>query len=154
MEERKQAIKKYNKLKKKYDLPGLDDLESTINICLEKPYFHLNDILSSVAKRIFSPINHIMDLMQPKSILDIMEANFIDESEKDRLIKFGENTMKVVREINAAIYSEEKEKIKMIKKGFDYYKKEVMPFSKEFTSKLAEKWGQEETKEDIQNYFG
>jgi hypothetical protein len=154
MDERKKAVAEYKKIRVKYGLPLLDDLEKTLGVYLEKPTHYYEFVLVSLRDRFLEASFMVYDMIQPRSFLSMMESKFFTEKQKEKFLEFASKCSEQVRLLGSAFFSSDKERTAMIGKSFQIYKKEVVPFSKEIHMKLAKKWGEKDTRKDMQNYFG
>ncbi len=152
-EEREQAIKKYNKLREKYDLPPLDELEKELDFVLDDDVAIAKNLINQIWERISSMKSYIEGVLNPQRYCCIIETKFLNPKEKEKVFNFYKEIMIEYWKTVKATFDGPEEKIKKIKSSYDFYKK-VKQFSKEYIQRMIDGWSDKENKkEDNKTYI-
>lgn len=158
-EERQEVEKEYEEFKKKYQMPALEEIEKELCIkIIHTPV--LTSVVNAFREILGGSVSHFEAIIAPARMADMIETKFHDEKEKKEIFKMYKILLAILHEISAAFYSTEKERAEVIKKTFEFYKKEYKPYSYQFLQKQGALWRQEAEKEPPKpqtqqgNYFG
>ncbi len=155
MDKKEKMNKDYEKLMKKYLWPSLEELESVLGTHLDKETNYYMFFTSALHKKLVAPTHMIANLFMPKDIFSMIEIKFFTNEEKEDLLKFGQDCLQRICNLEKVFVSEDNdEKGKIVKETYDFYKKEVMPFVRKLLDKMSDKWGEKSIDKEVQNYFG
>ena len=149
--------KEYSILKKKYNLPSIDDIENIFGaVEVEHEKFLLSAIRKKMGEKIDYSVNILGNIFEgDTNLVNVYESKALDENKKTKLFKTYRKLMKYSRESNilALLYDEkaEAEFIKNFYKDFESIGKELKKQLEEF----RDSWEDDsEIPDDIQNYLG
>lgn len=152
--EREAVLKAWQKYKKKYKLPPLEELESKFKFTVRDPYY----VLSVTFGYIYTQLNNFAGLLEsilnPQQLSRLMEARTLSKEEKDEITKMFKKTMAIVRECLSLSFGGEAQHAEAIKKCNLFYDKELKEFMTKHFLKLAENWKTEKTEKFEKEYFG
>ena len=147
----------YEKLQKKYKLPGYDEVNSELEISsTESEDFLLRQIRRKIAERIEAITDAFSSVLQPSadSLVDMHECRFFDDKNKKKMIDVYKKLMIFSRRaLEADIERDDKADADFINdffKGWASLKNDALPFIK----KLKTCWEKETEIEEKLEYFG
>ena len=149
---------KYEKIRKKYSLPSLEELNKNfgVELNIEEPF------LSKIVEKIMDEINNnsrmiesIIFVNQSSPISDIYQRNMVED--KDELFELYKELMKMYWEAKKIrIKSEEKEMAEFTKKMYKKWEMQINPFFIKLSTRFNKKWGNLKLKnsETSVKYYG
>jgi|GEM_PF-2042556 len=140
--EREAAIKEYEKLKTKYELPELEELEQEFDFELEDDKIIAKTIINQVWEKISSMKSYIEGILNPQRYCCIVETKFLNAKEKEKIFNFYKKIMTEYWKTVKATFSTPEDKIKQINKSYAFYKK-VKNFSQEYIQRMIDGWSEE-----------
>ncbi len=127
MESREEAIRLYNKYKKKYNLPDLDEIEKELLIYLKEPTNILQMLLFYFNAKVGQAISIIQQLiLPPPTLIGRMErekTKKLSEEEKEKYFALLKKLTLINRKLSKALFVEEKEAFKIFLDCYEEYKK-------------------------------
>ncbi len=158
-EERQDVEKEYAELSKKYSMPSLEEIEKELCIkIIGTPV--LTSLINAFREILGGSVSHFEAIISPARMADMIETKFHDEKEKKEMFKMYKILLAILHEISATFYGTEKDRAEIIKKTFEFYKKEYKQYTHQFLQKQGSLWRQEAEKEPPKpqtqqgNYFG
>lgn len=148
--------KKYEALKKKYNLPSFEILDNEFEISLiEDDFFSLREIRRRVLEKIEFYIKILEDLLQTDiRVSTLYEIKSFDDSEMEYVFKIYQKLMKIMRESALLnLNNDEKKNADFIINVFKEWNEIKKELSK-ILEKLKCSWEKEEDKKEILGYFG
>lgn len=148
--------KRYEVLRKKYKLPGFDELDAEFEISDIEPDC---SILREVRKKIADKIGHVCgtieQVLHPETnLVDLYESRVLDEREKKELFEMYKKLMAAERScVELFISSDEKPDAAFIK-SFSVEWKTLKPQLIKFIRKLKESWEKETDEGEAAGYMG
>jgi len=143
---RKGILKEWEKLRKKYKLPKLEELEKEFDF-----YTEGRPVLSEVLKRVALVLDLIRadleSILHPRGLGEIVESKFFKEEEKDKLFDFYREVRAKIRKVPLAVMGSEEEKVRILKEFIEFYREKAKQFSKKFYEEISKKWMEKEAKE-------
>ncbi len=147
----------YEKIKKKYKLPGYDEVNNELEIStIESEDFLLRQIRKKISERIESITDAFSFVLQPSadSLVDMHECRFFDDKDKKKMIDVYKKLMILSRQaLEADIERDDKTDAEFINDFFKEWallKKDALPFVK----KMKTCWEKETEIEEKLEYFG
>ena len=148
-DDRKAALKAYNELKAKYDLPELENLEKEFDFELEDDKIIAKTIINHIWEKISSIKSYIEGTLNPQRYCCIVETKFLNAKEKEKIFNFYKRIMSEYWSTVKATFGSPEEKINKIKDSFEFYKK-VKKFSKDYIQRMIDGWNEKESA-DVEN---
>lgn len=148
--------KTYGSLKKKYNLPGFDELDRDFEIAgIEEETFLLREIRKKIAEKLefFSKI--LEGTLQPETTLtQLYEAKFFSEEEKEKMFKLYKAIMMLHRQaLLLSIENDEKHDAEFVNSFFGQWPR-IKGQLATFFKKMEKGWKKEtDVKEDL-GYLG
>ncbi len=148
---------KYDKLKKRYNLPSFDDINNEFEISIiDNDEFLLRGIRRKIAEKIEAYTKFLEEqILQPSTdVSNMYEFKVFDDEERKEIFKIYKRLMFFSRfSIEAGLYEDDKKTAEFIKSVFDEWnelKKKLL----KFVVKVKESWLKEkDIKEDL-GYMG
>ncbi len=148
--------KLYETLRKKYKLPGFDELDSDFEIGLiEAESNLLREIRKQIGEKVRDVSSIFQTVLQPDTnLVDLYESRVFDEAEKQRLFELFKKLMVVDRTlIELAIENDEKLDAAFIKSFAAEWKK-TKPELLRFVRRLRDYWEKETDEGEAAGYMG
>lgn len=150
-------IKKlYETLRKKYKLPGFDELDSEFEIsAIEAESGLLREIRQQISEKVSDVSSLFQTVLQPDTnLVDLYESRVFDEAEKRRLFELFKKLMVANRTLmELAIENDEKLDAAFIK-SFTAEWKKTKPELLKFIKKLRESWEKDTEEGEAAGYMG
>jgi hypothetical protein len=148
----------YNKIKKEFDLPDFDVINSEFEIItIEPDGFLLREIKRKINERLSSACELLTKLIQPEttSLVDLYEYRCFDDAEKKKIFDLFCHVMYLKRKINESeLLLDDKVDAAIIKEAAEIWpklRKKMIPFVKE----LEVCWkNTPESDKEIKEYLG
>jgi len=152
MEDRQAAIKSYNKLKEKYELPELSEVEKEFDFELEDTAGIVKAIINQIWERISSMKSYIEGVLNPQRYCCMIETKFLKSKEKEKIFNFYKKIMIEYWKTVKATFEEEEAKINQLKNSYKFYQK-VKRFSRDYIQRMIDGWSEEKTEEKQKDYI-
>jgi hypothetical protein len=152
-EDRKEVLRLYNELKKKYDLEDLELLEEEFGVYFAVPTAFISEILSIIIRRLQAIRNSINIFYQPTTFIENYESKFLTKKEKEQMFTFFKKVVAYDWEYASEVNKGEKERAEFLKKAINFYRKEAKTFIQKLGNKMKEEWLAEEKEKDVMNYI-
>ena len=145
----------YEKLRKKYNLPELNELDSEFEISAIE---HEESLLSNIRKKIIERLAFFVDALEPtvqptEAIVNVYELRQLSESERNAAIEVYKKLMYWVRAaMETTAYADERKDAEFVKELFKQWpnlKKELISTF----SRLKAVWKNEEKAKEENGYF-
>ncbi len=147
---------KYEALRKKYKLPGFDELDSEFEIgVIEAESGLLREIRKQISEKVSDVNSLFQTILQPDTnLVDLYESRVFDEPEKRRLFELFKRLMVVDRTLmELAIENDEKLDAAFIKSFAAEWKK-TKPELLRFVRKLRDSWEKDTEDGEKAGYMG
>lgn len=144
--DRENAVKKYEELRIKHNLPTLQELEDELDFKLEDDAATAKTIINQIWEKISSIKSYIEGILNPQRYCCIIETKFLNPKEKEKLFDFYKKIMTEYWKTVQSTFGTSEEKTKQINNSYEFYKK-VKQFSKEYIQRMIKGWSEEEKKE-------
>lgn len=152
MEDRDKAVKKYNKLKEKYELPALNALEEEFEFELDDT----NGIIKTITHQVWDKItlikSFIEGVLHPQRYCCITETGFLNPKSKEKIFNFYRLIMAEYWRTIKASFENEERKAEQLKNSYEFYQ-EVKKFSQNYTQKMIKGWEETEETEEKNGYI-
>lgn len=148
--------KLYETLRKKYKLPGFDELDSEFEIsAIEAESGLLREIRKQISERVGDVSSLLQAVLQPDTnLVDLYESRVFNEAEKQRLFELYKRLMVADRTlIELSVENDEKMDAAFIK-SFTVEWKKLRPELVNFIKKLKESWEKDTEEEEAAGYMG
>ena len=147
----------YNKLSKKFSLPGYDEVNNELEISsIETEDFLLREIRRKISERIELITTELSSILQPsaESLTSMHECRFFDDKDKKNMISIYKKLMMLSRQaLEADISHEDKDDASVI---IDFFKewKNIRNDLLAFMKTMKTCWEKETEIEEKMEYFG
>ncbi len=141
-------------MQKKYKLPPLEEVERTLGLYFSEPAPFISSMINSLIKKMAFPSNYVSSLLQPTSLLNVIESSFFTQKEKEDMFELASTCMSKVCLLEAVVFDGDGEKARIFNEVYGFFNKKVIPFNKKLLKKLSKKWVQKDMKKEMHNYFG
>ncbi len=148
--------KLYETLRKKYKLPGFDELDSEFEIsAIEAESGLLREIRKQISEKVSDVSSLFQTILQPDTnLVDLYESRVFDEAEKQRLFELFKKLMVTDRTLmELAIENDEKLDAEFIK-SFTAEWKKTKPELLKFIKKLRDSWEKDTDEGEAAGYMG
>lgn len=148
--------KLYETLRKKYKLPGFDELDSEFEIsAIEAESGLLRAIRKQISEKVSDVSSIFHEVLQPDTnLVDLYESRVFNEPEKQRLFELFKRLMVADRAMaELSIENDEKMDAAFIK-SFTAEWKKLKPELVKFIKKLKESWEKETEEGEAAGYMG
>ena len=148
--------KLYESLRKKYRLPGFDELDAEFEIsAIEAESGLLREVRKQISEKVGNVSSLVEEVLQPDTnLVNLYESRVFDEAEKQRLFELYKRLMVVDRTlVELMIANDEKLDAEFIKSFAAEWKK-TKPELLRFVRKLKESWEKETEKGEAVGYMG
>lgn len=150
----------YEKLNKKYDLPGYNELDEEFELLYFQPVIEIKYPLRFIRRRIVDKfsgfVNYFQNIINPvnASIIFMEESGFLTDEEKKELAIFIKNMIILEREsLILDIELDERRDAKFIKEASLKWKEYKLKLL-EYAFKIKKEWEKGTTSEEENHYFG
>ncbi len=148
---------KYEKLKKKFNLPDYNEVDNELEISsLETEEFLLREIRKKISERIETITTEFGTILQPsaESLVSMHECKFFGDKDKKKMIDIYKKLMMLSRQaLEADVERDDKADASLINdffKAWKSLKKDILVFMK----KMKTCWEKETEIEEKLEYFG
>ena len=148
--------KLYESLRKKYKLPGFDELDAEFEIsAIEAESGLLREVRKQISEKVGNVSSLVEEVLQPDTnLVNLYESRVFDEDEKKRLFELYKRLMVVDRNlVELMIANDEKLDAEFIKSFAAEWKK-TKPELLRFIRKLRESWEKETEEGESAGYMG
>ena len=148
--------KRYEPLRKKYKLPGFDEIDLEFEISsLESTDFLLGEIRKKISEKVRDVCGLVEEVLQPDTNLaSLYESRIFDEHEKLRIFELYKKLMVANRKA-AELYIRNDEKLDAaFIRDFSREWTEIKPELVDFVRKLRESWEKDTEEGENAGYMG
>lgn len=145
-EERKELVKAYSELQKKYGLPALEAFEAEFGGRVAEPV--MASMISILHDGLGRHAAHLEMIFAPSRVADAVESEFYTEREREEFYKSFKELMVALHELMVAWYADEKGRAEQIKKSYAFYNEKIKPAAKKFLEEQVRRWQKEAQKRE------
>ncbi len=136
---RREVTKEWERLRRKYKLPKLQEIEKEIGFYLtSKPV--ISEALKGIARILNSISLDIEAVLYPKDLAGMIEKKFFTEEERERLYDFYREIRSKLCKVPIAVMGEEREKVSLFKELLKFYREKARSAGRQFYERLSKGW--------------
>ena len=148
--------KLYESLRRKYKLPGFDELDAEFEIsAIEAESGLLREVRKQISEKVGNVSLLVEEVLQPDTnLVNLYESRVFDEAEKQKIFELYKRLMVVDRTlVELMIANDERLDAEFIKSFHEEWRK-IKPELLRFVRKLRESWGKETEEGEAAGYMG